>query len=38
MVTYSEGTALKQTLGQASDDLINSVWIDQNQRNIDEAP
>jgi len=36
-VTYGEGTALKQKLGQASDTLINDVWINQNQRNIDEA-
>lgn len=36
-VSYGEGTALKQNLGQASDALINDVWVDQNQRNINEA-
>ncbi len=36
-VSYGEGTALKQDLGQASDVLMNNVWTDQNQKNIDEA-
>ena len=36
-VSYGEGTALKQDLGQASDVIMNNVWIDQNQRNINEA-
>lgn len=36
-ISYGEGTALKQNLGQVSDFLTNDVWIDQNQRNIDNA-
>jgi hypothetical protein len=36
-VSYGEGTALKQTFGPLSDALTNNVWIDQNQKNIDEA-
>lgn len=36
-ISYGEGTALKQNLGQASEFLMNDVWIDQNQKNINDA-
>jgi len=36
-VSYGEGTALKQDLGNVSDTLINNVWVGQNQKNVDEA-
>jgi hypothetical protein len=36
-VSYGEGLALKQALGVFSDVAINDAWIDQNQKNVDEA-
>ncbi|MEO7067919.1 MAG: RHS repeat-associated core domain-containing protein [Rhodanobacter sp.] len=36
-ISYGEGTALKQNLGRASELLLNDVWIDQNQKNINDA-
>lgn len=37
LVSYGEGLALKQALGPLSDVSISDAWINQNQRNVDEA-
>lgn len=37
VVSYGEGAAWKQSLGKASDLLINNVWNGQNQANINAA-
>ncbi len=36
-ISYGEGTALKQNLGQISEALMNDAFDGQNQKNIDEA-